>query len=129
MGVRESTVRGWLDPGFEERTLKATNTAMFLQDRLLESEHGMIDVGKGAHIQLGLTETRLKEALYILEKEGYHVRSGGIPQPTNVGQQTTQKVLCDPDVPKKNIYDYDKVSDLVEYTSRDGGFESVNDIS
>ena len=59
MGVsRESTVRGWLDPGFEERTLKATNTAEFLQDMIYESEHGMIDVGKGAHIKLGLTETR-----------------------------------------------------------------------
>ena len=121
MGVRESTVRGWLDPGFEERTLKATNTAMFLQDMIESSEHGMIDVGKGAAIQLGLTETRLKEALYILEKEGYNVYTGGIAQPTNPGQQTIQKVLAYPDIPHKEIWNYDKVLPLYEHTSHDGG--------
>lgn len=121
MGVRESTVRSWLDPKSEERMRAAKETADFLKARVDEHEHGMIDVGSDIELELGITRTRLDKALYALEREGYHVYSGGIPQITNPGQQTIQKVLCRPEVPHKDIYQYDKIGTLHEYTSYDGG--------
>lgn len=121
MGVRESTVRSWLDPKSEERMRRAKETADFLKARVDEQEYGMIDVGSDVELELGVTRTRFDQALYALKREGYNVYSGGIPQVTNPGQQTIQKVLCKPGVEHKEIYNYDKIGTVKEYTSYDGG--------
>lgn len=39
----------------------------------------MIDVGAGAEREIGISENTMKEALYILEREGYNVYGVGIP--------------------------------------------------
>ena len=119
MGVNESTVRGYLDPGAEKRAWLAAKTADYLREQVDEKK--MIDITSGTETDLGISKERLKAAVYILEKEGYHVYSGGIPQPTNPGHQTTQKVLCTPEKQHKDIYNYDQVKTLTEYTSDDGG--------
>ena len=133
MGINESTVRSLLDPNAEARTKLATNTANFLRDQVNAKK--MIDITSGTELDIGeldlssydicrnlkISKERLKEAVYILQKEGYEVYSGGIPQPTNPGQQTTQKVLCVPGTPHKDIYNYDQVHTITEYSSKDGG--------
>ena len=119
MGVNESTVRGWLNEESQRRANKAQETAKFLKEQV--DSRGMIDVGKGVHQELNISQEKLRDALRILEKDGYVVYSGGIPQATNPGQQTTQKVLCPPGTPHKDIYNYDRVHSLKEYISRDGG--------
>lgn len=134
MGINESSVRTLLDPNAEERTRLATNTANFLREQV--DKKGMIDISTGVELDLqqydisrnlNISGERLKEAVYILQKEGYEVYSGGIPQPTNAGQQTTQKVLCVPGTKHSEIYQYDKVHTITEYTSHDGGntFDSM----
>lgn len=133
MGISESTVRSLLNENAAARTKLAMNTANFLRDQV--NEKRMIDISTAVDIELNRTDLsaydiskelnispkRLADAVHILEKEGYHVYSGRIPQPTNPGQHTTQKVLCAPDVQHKEIYDYDKVKTITEYTSPDGG--------
>ena len=119
MGVSESTVRGWLNEESQRRANKAQETAKFLKEQV--DSRGMIDVGKGVHQELNISQEKLRDALRILEKDGYVVYSGGIPQATNPGQRTTQKVLCPPGTPHKDIYNYDQVHSLKEYISRDGG--------
>ena len=119
MGVNESTVRSWLNEKSEARMTQAKNTANILRD-LIETK-GMIDVGTGVEIELGVSKEKLKEALTILEQEGYPVYTGGIPQVTNPGQQTNQKVICPKGTQHKEIYDYENVHTVHEYTSRDGG--------
>ena len=119
MGVNESTVRSWLDPNSEARMNQAKATAEFLKKQI--DEKGMIDVGTGVERELGVSKEKLTQALYILEKEGYPTYSGGIPQVTNPGQQTTQKVLCKPGTEHKEIYNYDQVHSVKEYITRDGG--------
>lgn len=69
----------------------------------------MVDVGTGVERELGISKERLDQALYGLEREGYVVWKGGIPQATNPGQQTNQKVLCVPGTPHKDIYKFDEV--------------------
>lgn len=117
-GVNESTVRGWFDQQERSRIGRAKETAE--QIKKIVDEKGMVDISSG-DVELGISKERLRQAVYLLESEGYNVYKGGIPQVTNPGQQTTQKVLCKPGVEHKEIYNYDKVGTLQEYHLEDGG--------
>lgn len=119
MGLNESTVRSLLNPNSESKMMEAKNTAEFIKSKI--NEKGMIDVGKGVERELNISREKLDQALYLLEREGYPVYKGGIPQPTNPGQQTNQTVICPPGTPHKDIYNYDKVHSLNDYVSHDGG--------
>lgn len=121
MGIPESTVRSLLNEKSEARMNQAKNTADHIRN-LIETK-GMIDVGTGVERELGISKEKLDQALYLLEREGYPIYKGGIPQATNPGQQTNQKVICPKGTPHKDIYNFDQVHALNEdgYTSRDGG--------
>ena len=121
MGIPESTVRSLLDPKSESRMMVSKNTANFIKERV--DKYGMVDVGKGTERELNISREKMEQALYILEREGYPIYKGGIPQPTNPGQQTNQQVICKPGTEYKEIYNFDKVHSLMEenYISRDGG--------
>lgn len=119
MGVPESTVRSLLDDKSEARMKKAIETADFIKKRV--DEKGMVDVGTGVERELRISKEKLNTALYLLEREGYPVYKGGIPQATNPGQQTNQRVICRPGTEHKEIYNFDQVHTLKEYISRDGG--------
>ena len=121
MGIPESTVRSLLNEQSESRMKQAMNTANYIRDQI--EKKGMIDVGTGVERELNISKEKLNEALYILEREGYPIYKGGIPQATNPGQQTNQKVICPKGTPHKDIYQFDKIHPLNEdnYISRDGG--------
>lgn len=126
LGVRESTVRGWLDGEVEANVNQAKEIAAELKKHV--DEKRMIDVGGGVERELGISKEMMKNALYLLEREGYGVYTGGVPQVTNKGQQTIQKVLCAPDIKPKGdakapaeIYDYANIHTIKDYISRDGG--------
>jgi predicted transcriptional regulator len=119
MGLPESTVRSLLNEKSEKNMNRAQATADLIKKHV--DEKGMIDVGKGVERELGISKEKLDQALYLLERQGYPVYGGGIPQPTNPGQQTNQKVICKPGTEYKEIYDYDKVHTITDYQSRDGG--------
>ena len=119
MGISESTVRSLLNKDAEARM----NTSKATYDLLKKEvdEKRMIDVGTSVNQELNISNEQLNTALYMLEREGYHVYKGGIPQVTNQGQQTNQKVLAKPDVEHKEIYNYDQVHTIRDYITRDGG--------
>ena len=119
MGLSESTVRSMLDPKVEERAQLSKQTVDFLRKQV--DEKGMIDVGTSVDRELGISTEKLNQALYVLEAEGYPVYKGGVPQVTNAGKQTNQRVLCVPGTEHKEIYDFDKVKTITEYASHDGG--------
>lgn len=119
MGVNESTVRNWFDEKAASRMKVAKNTADFLKKQVDEKE--MIDVGTGVERELGISKEKLGQALYMLQREGYEVYKGGIPQATNPGQQTNQVVLCKPGTKHSEIYDYGRVKTINDYITRDGG--------
>lgn len=121
MGYKnDSSIRSLLNENAEARMLASEATAEYLKQQV--KEKGMILVGKGADKELRVSPERLKNALYILEMEGYPVYGVGIPQVTNPGQQTNVKVLCPPGTPHKDAYQYDKLHAIdEEYISNDGG--------
>ena len=120
MGLNESTVRSLLEPNREDRMNSVWGTVNYLKDQA--DKKGMIDIGGDVHRELNISKTQMDMALDYLEKaEGYPIYGGRIPQLTNPGQHTTQKVLCVPGTEAKEIYNYDNVKTITDYISRDGG--------
>lgn len=121
MGYKnESSIRSLLNDDTAANKNKAKATAEILKKEL--ETKGMIDVGAGVERELGISETKLKEALYILELEGYNVYGVGIPQVTNPGKQSNTKVLTNPDVEYKDVYrNMGDIQSVVDYYSTDGG--------
>lgn len=119
MGVNESTVRGWFDQEQKARYNQSKATAEFLKKQVDQKK--MIDVGKNTEFDLNVSREKLDTAIYLLEREGYHLYGGRVPQPTNKNQMTTLKVLAAPDVEHKEIFQYDKIQTINDYISRDGG--------
>ena len=121
MGINESTVRSLLNDKAEAKMNEAKETAKFIKEQV--DKNGMVDVGTGVERELNISQEKLNQALYLLEREGYPIYKGGIPQATNPGQQTNQKVICKPGTEHKEIYNFDKIHALNEdnYISRDGG--------
>src|SRR5574344_2013673 len=92
--ANDSSVRSLLNENSEARMNQAKKTADFLKKQV--DEKGMIDVGIGVERELGVSKEKMKQALYILEMEGYELYGGGVPQVTNPGKQTNIQVLCPP---------------------------------
>lgn len=123
MGVNESTVRSWLNPKTQVNMQMAKQTADFLKEQV--AKKGMVDVGKdqerfinvgeGVENKLGISRTKLDQALYALEAEGYKVYQNRIPQPTNPGQLTTQMVLCPPGTPPKAVFDFGNIKTIEDF--------------
>ena len=115
----DSSVRSLLNESAEARMNQAKATAEFLKKQI--AEKGMIDVGTGVEKELGISKEKMKEAIYILEMEGYQVFGGGVPQVTNPGRQTNIKVLCPPGTKHKEMYNFENVKSVRDYVSHDDG--------
>lgn len=119
MGIAESTVRSLLNSSSEERMNQSKYFAEIIKKEI--DKKGMVDVGVGVERELGISKEKLNQALYILEREGYEIYGGSVPQATNPGQKTNIKIACPPGTEHKDIYNYANISSLRNYTSRDGG--------
>lgn len=117
--ANDSSVRSLLNERSEARMNQAKKTAEFLKEQI--AEKGMIDVGTGVEREIGISKEKLKEALAILEAEGYPVYGGRIQQATNPGKHTTLQVVCPPGTEHKEIYDYDNIHSVKDYISYDDG--------
>lgn len=118
MGLSESTVRSLLNPKSEAKMLAAKQTADFLKEQV--AAKGMIDVGKDVERYLNVSRTKLDQALYALESEGYMVYQNRVEQPTNRGNWTTQMVLCPPGTAQKETYNLDKIHTIEDYQYQEG---------
>ncbi len=120
MGYKnDSSVRSLLNEEAEARMREARKTADFLKEQV--DKKGMIDVGVGVERELKVSQEKMKQALYILEMEGYEVYRGGVPQITNPGKQINRTVLAPPGTEHKEIYDFENVHSVGNYVSHDGG--------
>ena len=117
--IGESTVRSLLNGEAEARMNTASKTAEQLKQILEEKK--TLDVGVGVEREIGITRTKLDEALMSLQLEGYNIYNARVPQATNKGQFTTVKVLTKPEVENKEIYNWEEIGHLSDYTSPDDG--------
>ena len=120
LGVNESTVRSWLNENREVNQRRAVKTAERLKEEI--KEKGCLDVGSGVERELGVSRGKLDEALDILKSEGYVVEGIGVPQVKDSKKRTTVKVVHDPSLTTRDIYqDLNKIKNVGEYHSIDGG--------
>lgn len=121
MGYKnDSSIRSLLNENTAINKNRAKVTADILKKEL--EEKGMLDVGAGVNLELGCSEGTLKEALFILQTQGYEVYGVGIPQVTNVGKQTNTPVLCKPGTEYKDVYaNMGNIESVGNYHSIDGG--------
>ena len=121
LGMSESSVRSKYNNAIGEKASQAEKIAATLKEEV--DKKGMIDISEGANQVLGVSESKLDEAVYILEAEyGYQRYGVGIRQPTNVRQQTNITVLAKPEFDQKYAYQHqDQIDSLGDYHSDDGG--------
>ena len=127
MGYKnDSSVRSLLNENTAANKNRAKATAEKLKVEL--EEKGMLDVGANVERELGCSTGTLKEALFILETEGYARFGVGMPQVNNVGKQTNLDIIAvNPDKRdvkelQSDVYrDYSLVKSVGDYHSDDGG--------
>lgn len=121
LGMSESSVRSKYNNAIGEKASQTEKIAATLKAEV--DKKGMIDISEGANQVLGVSESKLDEAAYILEAEyGYQRYGVGIRQPTNARQQTNITVLAKPEFDQKYAYQHqDQIDSLGDYHSDDGG--------
>ena len=118
--TNDSSVRSLLNENTAVNKNRANVTAELLAKEL--EKKNMIDVGAGVEHELGVTNSTLKEALFILETKGYQVYGIGLQQTTNPKQQTITTVLAKDRFDQKYAYNHtDEIASLKDYHSKDGG--------
>lgn len=116
----DSSIRSLLNENTAASKNRAKATAEILKKEL--EEKGMLDVGAGVERELNVSANTLKEALFILQTEGYNVYGVGIPQVTNKGKQINTPVLVKPEVAYKEVYDHmGDIQSVGTYHSTDSG--------
>lgn len=115
----ESTVRGWLKQGEEQKVSAARATADRLEEELKKKKY--LNVGAGVERELGISADKLDTALYILKEKGYFVDNIYIPQVTDPQKKTTFRVLAPEGTTKPELYQNKDQIQTVNLYSPDGG--------
>lgn len=122
--ANDSSIRSLLN----ESTAASKNAARATAEKLKQEleEKGVLDVGAGVERELGVSQNTLKEALFILETEGYKHFGVGMPQVTNRGKQTNMELIAKSDKEinelQRDIYNKpDLIKSVGDYYSTDGG--------
>jgi len=118
MGINESSVRSLRNAALQERSDITRVTANMLKDSVDKKQY--IDVGLGVENHIGVSRTKLKTAIAILEEEGYRTHKFDIEQ-VGTGKKTNMMVLTKADVTYGEILkNKDKIRMITDY-SEDGG--------
>lgn len=122
--ANDSSIRSLLNENTAANKNRARATADILKKEL--EEKGVLDVGAGVERELGVSQNTLKEALFILETEGYKHFGVGMPQVTNRGKQTNMELIAKSDKEinelQSDIYNQpDLIKSVGDYHSTDGG--------
>lgn len=119
MGVNESVVRSWLEPGRLERVNTTRNVANALEEAVKEKTY--LDIGKSTELQLNVSKEKLDSAVEMLTFEGYKVSMLKAKQVGRGGQFTWTPVLTKDDVSFKEINEHlGDIKPLTEFYSNDG---------
>lgn len=118
MDLNESSVRSLLNPALQERSEITRVTANMLKDAITEKKY--IDVGVGTELYLGVSRTKLKTSLALLEEEGYKVHKFDIEQ-LGTGKRTNMMVLSKDDVSYGDIIKNKDQIKMIGSYSEDGG--------
>ena len=92
--INESTFRSIIQSDRVDRKAEMDNIVEALKKTVGDKKY--VDVGKGTEACLGITSTKLDQALFILEQQGYHVEKIKMEQ-LGTGHYTNLRVLTAPE--------------------------------
>lgn len=119
MGIPESSVRAMLKPAAIDKLKILDATSNLLKEKIQDG--GFLDIGQGTENHLGISKTKLANAVAKLREEGYTVENVQVPQLGTSGNKTTVKVLAPPGTTYKDIVRApEKIKPVAAY-SNDGG--------
>ncbi len=123
MQLNESSVRQLLAPGEKHKADVLNATSSMLRDQVAKKP--FLDVGAGSNLHVGVSETKMKSAIAVLEQEGYKIHYVKVEQ-LGTGQQTTLKILTKPGVSYSEVFkNRDQIQSIADY-SNDGGLTFLN---
>lgn len=118
MGLNESSVRSLLTPGEMDKLTVTQVTANMLREQVAEKKY--IDIGAGVEHHIGVSQTKLGQAVALLKEEGYTLHYVKVEQ-LGTGNQTTIKVLAAPGTPYGEVFrNRDQIKQITNF-SDDGG--------
>jgi DNA-binding CsgD family transcriptional regulator len=118
MGINESSVRSLLNREIAQRSQITKETADMLRRAVGEDKY--VDVGMGVEAQLGVSNSRLKTSVKMLENEGYVVHKIQTDQ-LGTDKKTTVKVVTPPGTTYKDVVTNKHRIILPQERSDDGG--------
>lgn len=121
----ESAVRALLAPGAKDKSDALLATADALR-KDVDAGHWPLDVGTGIETSTGISEDRLKAAVYVLLEEGYQLHPVNVPQ-IGTGYNTRHKVLVPPGVTQKEAWEKRFEIKIPTSFSPDGGRHFAKD--
>ena len=115
----ESTIRGWLKRDGELRNQTLQTVVDVLEEKVKNGE--MIDIGKGANLTFGVTQTTFDTALLMLQDKGYAIGTLSVPQPNSPGKSTTLKYIAPEGTTVKDAWlNRDEIKPLDGYSPNNG---------
>ena len=115
----ESTIRGWLKRDGELRNKTLQTVVDVLEEKVKNGE--MIDIGKGANLTFGVTQTTFDTALLMLQDKGYAIGTLSVPQPNSPGKSTTLKYIAPEGTTVKDAWlNRDEIKPLDGYSPNNG---------
>lgn len=117
LGISEATVRNYLNPATKQRASVLNTTKDSLKEAVDRERY--IDIGLGSESFLGVSRTRLKNAVTLLEDEGYTVHKVYQSQlGMSGGEKTAVWVLAPPGVTYKEVVqNKDKIRTIASYST------------
>lgn len=119
--VRESTVRGYLNPRARANNAILENTANALKEAVDKDKY--IDVGKGVELYMGVTADKLTKAIGLLTASGkYEVRNDiSVRQISDANKMTTLRLLVPKGTTAKEILANKDMIRMPGQQTEDGG--------
>jgi DNA-binding CsgD family transcriptional regulator len=130
--IPESTIRDLLKPAaaIKFEIIKRTSDVL----RKMVDKFGFVDVGKGSEIWMGISRTKLDNAIALLRNEGYTIHYLRQEQLGTTDKKTSVMVLGPPGADFKDVLANKQSIAIPNYHSNDKGKtfleqESINNVS
>lgn len=118
MGINESSVRALLAPGAKDKAEILQATASMLKDQV--DNKGLVDVGTGVEHHVGVSRTKLDNAIAQLREQGYELHPVQVDQ-LGTKNKTTIKVLAPPGTTYRDVVSRKGEIRQITNFSEDGG--------
>lgn len=118
LGIPEPSVRALLSENTKDKLQILDSTADVLREKVDNGAY--LDIGTGVELHMGITRTKLDQAIAKLKDEGYEVHNVQVDQ-LGTNNKTTIKVLTPPKTEYKDVAANISKIDQIKAFSEDGG--------